>query len=359
MSPLVRTDEDDVQAMIAFRSSSIYEMMLSLGALHSPILRHEDWAQQLRARLRPELLQDVDFLYGRFENGVLLMELAVDYPDHHDVAGFLMHVEQMSTPQFLFYVLGRLAPPEEIAKLEPTLESLLSLIPVAFPQGSPKTESRFRTEGFLELLAEPDSYRAKMLGVWKRYWEDHFAEEVKRYADRWDQSIDEKSRALASQDALEFVPTLSNHSHLPEQIPQGYDTREIVLVPSYFARHQLMFFGYGSVTIIYDCQLTEKRKDQLETLEDEIIVMIKAVGDKTRLALLRLIVQDPNLYGLQLSKLCGVSQPSVSRHIRILKEAGLLEEKPVGNHITYEVRRERVESLAPQLIGYLYRESAQ
>ncbi len=356
MSPLVRTDEDDFRAMISFRSSGIYEMMLSLGALHSPILRQEGWAQQLRTRLQPELLRDVDFLYSRFENGVLLMELAVDYPDHHDVPGFLTHVEQMSTPQFLFYVLGRLAPPEKMAKLEPTLESLLSLIPVAFPQGSPKTESRFRTEGFLELLAEPDSYKARMLGVWKRYWEDHFAEEVKGYAGQWAESIDEKSRALASQDALEFVPTLSNHPQLPEQIPQGYDTREIVLVPSYFARHQLMFFGYGSVTIIYDCQLTEKRREQLETLEDEIIATTKAVGDKTRLALVRLIVQDPSLYGLELSKLCGVSQPSVSRHIRILKEAGLLEEKPVGNHITYEVRRGRIESLAPQLLGYLYDE---
>jgi DNA-binding transcriptional ArsR family regulator len=356
MSPLVRTDEDDVRAMITFRPSSIYEMMLSLGALHSPILRHESWAQQLRTRLQPELLQDVDFLYSRFENGVLLMELAVDYPDHHDVPGFLAYVEKMSIPQFLFYVLGRLAPPEEMARLEPTLESLLSLVPIAFPQGSPKTENRFRREGFLELLAEPDSYKARMLGVWKNYWEDHFSKEIERYTDKWEQSIEEKSRALADQNALEFVPTFFNHPHLPEQIPQGYDTREIILVPSYFARHQLMFFGYGSVSIIYDCQLTEERKEQLETLEDEIIIVTKAVGDKTRLALLRLIVQDPNLYGLQLSKLCGVSQPSVSRHLRILKEAGLLEERPVGNHITYEVRRDRVESLAPQLIGYLYDE---
>ena len=357
MSPLVRTDEDDLRSMIAFRSSSVYEMMLSLGALHGPSPRHESWSQQLRARLPRDLLLDVDFLYSRFENGVLIMELAADYPDHLDVPGFLTYMEHMSTPRFLFYVLGRLAPPEEMEKLEPTVESLLSLIPIAFPQGSPKTESRFRMGEFPELVAQPEDYKKRVLTLWRRYWETYFAAEVKRYASLWEESIGEKSRALASQDALQFVKTLSDHSDLPEQIPPGYSTREILLVPSYFARRPLMFFGYGSITIIYDCQLTEQRRQQLEILEDGILAVAKALGDKTRLQLLRLMVQDPHLYGRELSKLCRVSQPSVSRHLRILKEAGLLEERPVGNHITYQVLRERIEKLAPQLISYLYEEA--
>jgi DNA-binding transcriptional ArsR family regulator len=356
MSPLVRTDEDDVRSMIAFRTSSIYEMMLSLGALHKPSPRHEGWSQQMRDKLPRDLLLDVDFLYGRFENGVLIMELAADYPDHLDVPGFLTYVEQMSTPRFLFYALGRLAPPEEIGKVEPTLESLLSLIPMAFPQGSPKTESRFRMGEFLELVAQPQEYKRRMLRLWRRYWESYFAEEVERYLSLWEESIIEKSRALASQDALNFVRTLSDHHELPEQIPPGYSTREILLVPSYFTRRQLMFFGYRSITIIYDCQLTEQRRQHLGILEEEIIGVAKALSDKTRLQLLRLMVQDPQLYGRELSKLCRVSQPSVSRHLRILKEAGLLEEVPVGNHITYHVLRERIEKLAPQLISYLYEE---
>ncbi len=356
MAPLVRTDQDDFRSMIVFRTSSIYEMMLSLGALHSPNPRHERWARQLRTQLPGDLLQDVDFLYSRFENGMLLLELAVDYPDHHDVSGFLAYVEAMTIPQFLFYVLGRLAPPEQMARLVPNVESLLSLIPDAFPEGSTKTESRFRTEGFLELVAEPEAYKARMLRLWKRYWESYFAEQLDRYTDLWEESIKEKSRALAEQDAEEFVKRLSNHSRLPDQIPAGYTTGEIVLVPSYYARHTLMFYGYGSVTLIYDCQLTEQLRGQLEILEDEISATAKAVGDKTRLKLLRLIVNNPNLYGRELAKHCEVSQPSVSRHLRILREAGLLAERPVGNHITYEVHRERIEGLAPQLTSYLYGE---
>jgi DNA-binding transcriptional ArsR family regulator len=102
--------------------------------------------------------------------------------------------------------------------------------------------------------------------------------------------------------------------------------------------------------------MTERRREELHEIEEEIITTAKALGDKTRLRLLRWIASDPQVYGSKLAKLCHVSQPSVSRHLRILKEAGVIEEVPVDNHITYEVYRERLEALAPRLVGYLYEE---
>jgi DNA-binding transcriptional ArsR family regulator len=356
MAPLARTEVDTSRSMITFQSSAIYEMMLSLGALHQPPTRHQAWAAEVRTRLPADVLDDLDFLYSRFENGVLLMELAVDYPDHHDVPGFLDYVEEMSIPQFLFYALGRLAPPEEMAEAQPNLEWLLSVITHAYPQGDAKAESRFRMEGFLELVSEPLAYKARIVKLWRNYWQAFFEEESKRYVQSWEDSLREKSDALRHQDPMEFVKTLSNHPTLPDQIPQGYTTQEIVLVPSCFTGHHLLFYGYGSVTIIYDCRLTERRRQQLREIEDQIVLTSKALGDKTRLSLLRWIASDPQVYGSKLAKLCHISQPSVSRHLRILKEAGLVEEEPVENHITYRVRRERLEALSPQLMGYLYEE---
>ena len=93
MAPLARTEADTSRSMITFQSSPIYEMMLSLGVLHRPPTRHQDWAAGVRTRLPADMLDELDFLYSRFENGVLLMELAVDYPNHHDVPGFLSYVE--------------------------------------------------------------------------------------------------------------------------------------------------------------------------------------------------------------------------------------------------------------------------
>jgi DNA-binding transcriptional ArsR family regulator len=356
MSPLLRTETDEIRSIISFRTSSIYEMMLSLGALHSPTPRQERWAEHLRMDLPAALLEEVDFLYSRFENGVLLLELAVDYPDHPDVVGFLSYLEQMSIPRFLFYALGRLAPPEEMAKLEPDEDSLLSIIPLSFGEDYPETEARLRRGGFVDLIADPEGYRSRMIRIWKSYYEEYFAQAIVTFADSWEESVREKSRALSNEDSLEFLRKLTGHAELPEQIPEGQATERILLVPSCFARRQLMFYGYGGITIIYDCQLTEQRRAHLEMLEEDIAVVGKALTDRTRLQLLRQIAQDPELYGRQLSKLCGVSQPSVSRHLGILKDAGLIEERPAGSHITYQVVRQRIEQLSPHLLAYLYDE---
>lgn len=356
MTPLITTDSDELRSMITFRTSTIYEMCLSLTTLHSPRPRHRDWAEQARALLSKKVLDDLGFLYSRFENGILLIELAIDYPDHHDVDGFLRYVEEMTIPRFLFYVLGRLAPEEEMARLEPSVDSLLSVITQGCPEGDSHMEKKYGTEDYIRLVADPDGYRTRILRLWKGYWDSYFREEGERYRQLWEESVEEKSLALSRQDALEFFKTLSNKPELPDQIPPGYPTSEIVLVPTCFGHPPLTFIGYGSITVIYDCHFTEERREKLEELQLEIVALGKALGDSTRLQLLKLIVRQPQLYGRKLAELCHISQPSVSRHLRILKEAGLIEERPMENYIAYEVRRDRIQDLSPQLVSYLYEE---
>lgn len=354
MSPLVTTDTDDFRSMITFRTSTIYEMCLSLGELHNPSRRHQDWAKETSDRLPGDLLDDVHFLHGRFENGILLMELAVDYPDHHDVEGFLDYVQQMATTDFLFYVLGRLAPKEEMGRLEPNMESLLSAIAYSCSQGCADLENKYATEEYLELLANPDGYRTRIVRLWKRYWEEYFKEASKAYRQTWEDSIREKSLALSGQDPVEFVKGLANKAELPDQIPPEYPTQEIILIPTCFGPPHMTFVGYGSTTVIYDCHITEERREELERLEEEIIGLGKALSDKTRLRLLKWIVREPSLYGRKLAEMCHVSQPSVSRHLGILKEARLIQERPRDNYIAYRACREQIEKLSPQLLAYLY-----
>ena len=207
----------------------------------------------------------------------------------------------------------------------------------------------------LDLVAKPEVHQARLVGLWRRYWEMHFKEESEAYHQVWEESVREKSIALSRQDAEGFVRTLSDGRHgLPQQIPDGYTTEEIILVPSYFAPHHVIFYGYGSTTVIYDCQITERQREELEAVGGDIVALGRALGDKTRLELLKWIVRDTDTYGQSLAKRCHISQPSVSRHLRILREAGIIEEKPAGNRMGYEVRRERVEDFSKQLIAYLY-----
>lgn len=68
----------------------------------------------------------------------------------------------------------------------------------------------------------------------------------------------------------------------------------------------------------------------------DCIPALKALGEETRLRLLRLVISD-QLSVNQISERLGVSQYNVSKHLRIMREAGLLETEKDGKQRLYTV----------------------
>src|SRR5580698_10199745 len=67
---------------------------------------------------------------------------------------------------------------------------------------------------------------------------------------------------------------------------------------------------------------------------DQAIGMLRAAGDETRLRLL-LLLRDAELTVTELTEILGQSQPRVSRHLKLLCEAGLLERFKEGSWVFY------------------------
>ena len=105
---------DPLTGLIRFETSPVFEMLISLHVLLAPDAQPE-WRAQTRAALSPELLQELEAVYGPYWNGFLFLELAVDCPDHQDVPGFIRYVRAMTPDRFLFYLVGRMIPVEAIA----------------------------------------------------------------------------------------------------------------------------------------------------------------------------------------------------------------------------------------------------
>jgi DNA-binding transcriptional ArsR family regulator len=61
-----------------------------------------------------------------------------------------------------------------------------------------------------------------------------------------------------------------------------------------------------------------------------------ALGDPTRLAILERLVDRP-LAVVDLARELPVSRPAVSQHLKVLKDAGLVIDEPVGNRRVYHV----------------------
>ena len=79
----------------------------------------------------------------------------------------------------------------------------------------------------------------------------------------------------------------------------------------------------------------------------EVAALLKAVADPARLQLLSIIrsAQDCTACVCDLIPRVGLSQPTVSHHLRVLVDAGLLTRRPRGTQAWYSLVPERLAQL--------------
>ncbi len=78
--------------------------------------------------------------------------------------------------------------------------------------------------------------------------------------------------------------------------------------------------------------------------------LFKALGDETRLAILRQLREQGEVCACDFVACCNVAQPTVSHHLKVLRQAGLVRGERRGLWIYYRIEPEafeRVRELLP------------
>jgi ArsR family transcriptional regulator, arsenate/arsenite/antimonite-responsive transcriptional repressor len=89
----------------------------------------------------------------------------------------------------------------------------------------------------------------------------------------------------------------------------------------------------------------------MKTAEDDIVKIAKALSDKTRLKILGEISRRVSMTCGETEKIAGLAQPTVSHHLKILYEAGLLNMEKNGRHVIISVNRKVLEKFTA-MIGH-------
>jgi DNA-binding transcriptional ArsR family regulator len=76
--------------------------------------------------------------------------------------------------------------------------------------------------------------------------------------------------------------------------------------------------------------------------------MWTALGDPTRKAIFELLTDRPRAVG-ELAGALPVTRPAVSQHLKVLKDAGLVMDQPVGTRRIYSVRPDGLAALRADL----------
>ena len=79
---------------------------------------------------------------------------------------------------------------------------------------------------------------------------------------------------------------------------------------------------------------------------DPDIRLLQALADPTRLAIVRQLSAEGGVCACDLTACCDVSQPTVSHHLKVLREAGVVDAERRGTWVYYRLRSEAATRLA-------------
>ena len=85
---------------------------------------------------------------------------------------------------------------------------------------------------------------------------------------------------------------------------------------------------------------------------DPDVILLQAAADPSRLAILRQLAAGDGVCACDFTACCDVAQPTVSHHLKVLREAGWVRSERKANFIYYYLRPEaldRFRALAGEL----------
>lgn len=83
-----------------------------------------------------------------------------------------------------------------------------------------------------------------------------------------------------------------------------------------------------------------------------LVKVFRALGDQNRIRILKMLEEREMSVG-ELTVVLKISQPSVSRHLAQLKEAGLVESRRNKSWVVYRLNRQPGPGYVPSLLGKL------
>jgi ArsR family transcriptional regulator len=84
---------------------------------------------------------------------------------------------------------------------------------------------------------------------------------------------------------------------------------------------------------------------------DPEVLLLQALAEPTRLAMVRQLAREGEVCACDFTACCDVAQPTVSHHLKVLRQAGVVSSDRRGTWIYYRLRPEAMRRLADLLDG--------
>ncbi len=86
------------------------------------------------------------------------------------------------------------------------------------------------------------------------------------------------------------------------------------------------------------------------TIEIDCVAFCRALADETRQTILQMLLEGERCVS-DLTESFSMSQPTISHHLGILKNLGLVTSRKEGKHVYYDIDRDNVTECCGMLIA--------
>jgi DNA-binding transcriptional ArsR family regulator len=329
-------------------------------------------------RVPPAAVERVGFSYSPALEAVLSLHVLVE-PKHHPVQHEWVRAMRRLSPALkreidVFAFAYRAYFPEfffpsaagELLDFEGELRLLRSVDPALARQefATPLIGPSDAVVAAL-LLDDPGALLERFLTLLEGYWEEAFAREWERIEPDLAASVSEAGRQIESDGLYGLLQGLwpevrcdaeqgrfwldRAHDH---EVQIGPDDRLLLAPSTYVWPHvRVNCDAPWPLGLIFPAS-SIVREARPRIPPAQLVSVLRALADDTRLRALRLIAERPRSTQ-ELAPLVGVTEAALSKQLRALADAGLLERQRDGYYVLYRLVPEQIAALAPSLGSFL------
>ena len=221
------------------------------------------------------------------------------------------------------------------------------------------------TYAFDRIVSQPATYRAEIVTALEMFWQIGFSE---TWSDLEPQ-MQNSARTMRSQISKYGLAAFIASSGMPVHLERaGLVASHVHLMPSLFNVSRLWAAYHDSherftfyVPVLHpNLTVGDRRKrpgdrPARETTAIEPAIVFKALGDTTRYAIATTLARTP-MTSVELAKLFKVSKPTISHHVALLRDAGLLNERQTENGSVLALNRRALERASSSAAAEMYSE---
>ncbi|SHI60133.1 ArsR/SmtB family transcription factor [Lutispora thermophila] len=320
--------------------SSVIELICAVHLLTDPAHHQYEikWAEEMLSVLSEDELDALQSIKYYPAGGIEFLNYVLETKEHFSIERFINYIESTDETDFFFYLLNEGIDKDKIHK--------------AFISKNERYKIQEKIKWIVEdnilmyFFDKPCEIKSKALKILKAIYEKGFQDRFQKNKDRLEDGVDYVN-SFIDKDNIEMA--LEKVTGKPKKLFTGF--KEYYIIPSYFVSPRLIrVYSDEKLYMVFDCRLT---RDKKEALLEELSNMLKVIDDKSRMEILRILVNSKS-YGKALSDMIGISTPTVSHHLEVLKQAGLIKEEKIRNIKYFYADKDQLKSIIDDINKYFF-----